>query len=251
MISLKKLLAEDKKVKIYVQKGKKPPKGKQLKKGPRGGQYFVGSPGEKQAYDKGKSKSPTKKSVNIFDKPKKDKTFNVDGHKIKKSELLQIAGSDFESFTKLSKTRYGLNFVGKLKSGKYDSRDSNLVSGFISDNDVANFVKRKKQTKKQGGKSKDIESKEYDDVLQTRKKFEDEGYVVQNSDYNEITVENKDGWTITFKNNDEGDVDAYVMGYKSDVTLDNIGNKYKDMKETLDMIDLDWMKENDPHGNQW
>jgi len=201
MISLKKLLTEDKKVKIYVQKGKKPPKGKQLKKGPRGGQYFVGSPGEKQAYDTGKSKSPTKKSVNIFDKPskkpewqnpkfvswaksqgldpahgdnlkrwkgtedyrqsrpdsnyanlakkpKKDKTFNVDGNKIKKSELLQIAGNDFESFTKLSKTRYGLNFVGKLKSGKYDSRDSNLVSGFISDNDVENFVKRKKQTKK-------------------------------------------------------------------------------------------------------
>ena len=304
MISLKKLLAEDKKVKIYVQKGKKPPKGKQLKKGPRGGQYFVGSPGEKQAYDTGKSKSPTKKSVNIFDKPskkpewqnpkfvswaksqgldpahgdnlkrwkgtedyrqsrpdsnyanlakkpKKDKTFNVDGNKIKKSELLQIAGNDFESFTKLSKTRYGLNFVGKLKSGKYDPRDSNLVSGFISDNDVENFVKRKKQTKKQGGKSKDTESKEYDDVLQTRKNFEDEGYVVQNSDYNEITVENKDGWTVTFKNNDEGDVDAYVMGYKSDVTLDNIGNKYKDMKEILDTIDLDWMKENDPHGNQW
>jgi len=72
MISLKKLLTEDKKIKIYVQKGKKPPKGKQLKKGPRGGQYFVGSPSEKQEYEGGKSTAPVKKSkVNIFDKPKK------------------------------------------------------------------------------------------------------------------------------------------------------------------------------------
>jgi len=78
MISLKQLLTEDKKVKIYVQKGKKPPKGKSLKKGPRGGSYFVGSPKEKQTYEKGGSKKPASKpaskpKVNIFDKPTKKK----------------------------------------------------------------------------------------------------------------------------------------------------------------------------------
>ena len=75
MISLTQLLTEDKKVKIYVQKGKKPPKGKSLKKGPRGGQYFVGSPSEKKSYEGGKtskaSKPVAKPKVNIFDKPKK------------------------------------------------------------------------------------------------------------------------------------------------------------------------------------
>jgi hypothetical protein len=71
MISLKKLLTEDKNVKIYVQKGKKPPKGKTLKKGPRGGQYFVGTPGEKQSYEGGKTaKTVAKPKVNIFNKPK-------------------------------------------------------------------------------------------------------------------------------------------------------------------------------------
>jgi hypothetical protein len=71
MISLKKLLTEDSKVKIYVQKGKKPPKGKTLKKGPKGGQYFIGTPKEKTSYEGGKTKSAPKKKVNIFNKPKK------------------------------------------------------------------------------------------------------------------------------------------------------------------------------------
>jgi len=56
-LRLRDLLTEDKNIKIYVQKGKKPPKGKTLKKGPRGGQYFVGTPGEKDQYEKGSTGS--------------------------------------------------------------------------------------------------------------------------------------------------------------------------------------------------
>jgi len=43
MISLKQLLIEDD-VKIYLKKGEKPPKGKTLKKGNRGGAYYLMSP---------------------------------------------------------------------------------------------------------------------------------------------------------------------------------------------------------------
>ena len=68
-ISLKKLLTEAKEVKIYLNKGDKPPKGKKAVKGPKGGTYFMGTPQEKKAKDSGK-KPASKPKVNIFDKPK-------------------------------------------------------------------------------------------------------------------------------------------------------------------------------------
>jgi len=63
-------LQEANDVKIYVQKGEKPPKGKTLKKGVRGGQYFVGSPKDKKDIEKKRKTAPKTKS-NIFDKPTK------------------------------------------------------------------------------------------------------------------------------------------------------------------------------------
>lgn len=68
-ISLKRLLNETKEVKIYLNKGEKPPKGKKAIKGPKGGMYFMGSPEEKKAKENGK-KPADKPKVNIFDKPK-------------------------------------------------------------------------------------------------------------------------------------------------------------------------------------
>jgi len=44
-------LLKEEDVKIYLQKGEKPPKGKKVQKGPRGGQYFTGSAQEKQAFN--------------------------------------------------------------------------------------------------------------------------------------------------------------------------------------------------------
>jgi len=67
-ISLKQLLTEAKEVKIYLNKGEKPPKGKKAVKGPKGGMYFMGSPEEKKAKDT--KKPASKPKVNIFDKPK-------------------------------------------------------------------------------------------------------------------------------------------------------------------------------------
>jgi len=55
------------KVKIYLQKGETPPKGRKLSKGPRGGMYFMGTPQEKSGRETDKVKSnqgmhvPTKK----------------------------------------------------------------------------------------------------------------------------------------------------------------------------------------------
>ena len=70
-INLIDLLTEAKEVKIYLQPGQKAPKGKKVQKGPKGGKYFLGTPAEKQAHDKGKSNTKiTKPAVNIFDKPK-------------------------------------------------------------------------------------------------------------------------------------------------------------------------------------
>lgn len=44
---IREILTE-KDVKIYLQKGQTPPKGKKIQKGPKGGQYFMGSPEEKE-----------------------------------------------------------------------------------------------------------------------------------------------------------------------------------------------------------
>jgi len=46
-INLIDLLTEAKEVKIYLEPGQKPPKGKKVQKGPRGGEYFLGTSGEK------------------------------------------------------------------------------------------------------------------------------------------------------------------------------------------------------------
>jgi hypothetical protein len=59
MISLKQLLIEAE-TKIYLKKGEKPPKGKKIEKGPRGGQYFTGSAAEKKAHEKGDTKPAAK-----------------------------------------------------------------------------------------------------------------------------------------------------------------------------------------------
>jgi len=71
MISLKELLLE-KDQKIYLKKGEKPPKGKKIEKGPRGGQYFTGSASEKKAHEKDetpkKSTSSAPKSNITYDR---------------------------------------------------------------------------------------------------------------------------------------------------------------------------------------
>jgi len=63
MINLIELLNEDKKIKIYLEPGQKAPKGKKLLKGPKGGNYYMGTPAEKKKAEK----KPTKKKVNIFE----------------------------------------------------------------------------------------------------------------------------------------------------------------------------------------
>lgn len=67
MISFKKLIVEAKEVKVYLQPGQKPPKGKKVVKGPKGGSYFMGSPADKKATEK----KPASKKSNVFDEPKK------------------------------------------------------------------------------------------------------------------------------------------------------------------------------------
>ena len=106
MISLKELLIEDNNVKIYVQKGKKPPKGKTLKKGPRGGQYFIGSPSEKQTYEKGGNKKPAAKpEINIFNQSReKDQANAYDAYR-KVKEWLPKNPTITDEFIKLVGTR--------------------------------------------------------------------------------------------------------------------------------------------------
>jgi len=69
-ISMRELLTEDSgpKLKVYLKQGEKPPKGKKVVKGERGGTYYMGTPAEKRASEK--KKPAAKPKVNIFDKPK-------------------------------------------------------------------------------------------------------------------------------------------------------------------------------------
>jgi len=63
MISIKKIISEAKEVKVYLQPGQKPPKGKKVVKGPKGGSYFMGSPEDKKTADSkpaGKTKDDKK-----------------------------------------------------------------------------------------------------------------------------------------------------------------------------------------------
>jgi hypothetical protein len=48
MPSLKSLILEAKQVRIYLDLGEKPPKGKKVQKGPKGGLYYMDSPGWKK-----------------------------------------------------------------------------------------------------------------------------------------------------------------------------------------------------------
>ena len=131
---IREVLAEDKKVKIYVQKGKKPPKGKSLKKGPRGGSYFVGSPGEKQTYEKGgaspsASKPASKPKVNIFDKPTKKKPVK----KAVKTSTLKVP-KEYETDNTYTMANHVADNFAKLvdrktlpKNWEYDGLDKNNV----------------------------------------------------------------------------------------------------------------------------
>lgn len=81
------------KVKIYIEPGEKPPKGRKILKGPRGGYYFYGTPQEKN--DKKNKKPVNKKPVNIFNKPavKKPNVINKPVKPVVKKEIDPITKS--------------------------------------------------------------------------------------------------------------------------------------------------------------
>jgi len=129
---IREVLTEDKKVKIYVQKGKKPPKGKSLKTGPRGGQYFVGSPDEKQTYEKGgtttsTSKPASKPKVNIFDKPTK-----------KKSPTTKLPSSIKQNLMPAGEYMDGI--IDVETDNFEDSPEDSMVSDY---NNVKNYITKK------------------------------------------------------------------------------------------------------------
>lgn len=89
---------KDNKVKIYIQPGEKPPKGRKLKKGPRGGIYFLGTPQEKQTSD---NKSNKKKIQAPLDKKTKVATKkNVVPVKSKKKVVPQTVKTPLDMTTK-------------------------------------------------------------------------------------------------------------------------------------------------------
>lgn len=57
-------------VKVYLEPGQKPPKGVKVEKGPKGGQYFMGTPSQKKAHEKPGAAPEKKPNVNIFNEPK-------------------------------------------------------------------------------------------------------------------------------------------------------------------------------------
>ena len=81
--------------------------------------------------------------------------------------------------------------------------------------------------------------------------FKKDRYKIYGTGKDEISVENKEGFVITFKRNRKGKVDAFVQGYKTDIPVDDVGNAYKDMRQFLDSIDQGWIEDNDPHADKW
>jgi len=149
---IREVLTEDKKVKIYVQKGKKPPKGKSLKTGPRGGQYFVGSPDEKQTYEKGgtttsTSKPASKPKVNIFDKPtttstskpaSKPKVNIFDKPTKKKSPTTKLPSSIKQNLMPAGEYMDGI--IDVETDNFEDSPEDSMVSDY---NNVKNYITKK------------------------------------------------------------------------------------------------------------
>lgn len=80
IIKLRKIIREnilnilkEEDVKIYLKPGEKPPKGKKVHKGPKGGIYFIGTNAEKQSRDGGKKDTTKKKPRSIFNISKSEK----------------------------------------------------------------------------------------------------------------------------------------------------------------------------------
>jgi len=70
-IRLGNLKLEAKEIKIYLNKGDKPPKGKKAVKGPKGGTYFMGTPQEKKTKDNDKKPASNTKYNKFRDQEKK------------------------------------------------------------------------------------------------------------------------------------------------------------------------------------
>jgi hypothetical protein len=96
---------------------------------------------------------------------------------------------------------------------------------------------RKKDLKKLTNLSSQFEK----DKFEVREDFED----------NVFTVTNKKGFETVFRLTNKGNFTAIVEGYSSDIPLGDVGKTYKDLKEIVRSINKSWMKENDPHGNEW
>jgi len=75
----KHILKEADQNKIYIQKGQQVPKGKKLQKGPRGGQFFIGTAQEKEKYSKKTSGVQRQKAQ----KPEQEKNSKLDLSKVK------------------------------------------------------------------------------------------------------------------------------------------------------------------------
>jgi len=83
-------------------------------------------------------------------------------------------------------------------------------------------------------------------------KFQSDGFEVQEdiAENEDFSVTNKKNWMIYFKK--WGDVlTASVPGYKGDIELGEVGFDYETLKELVNAINKKWIKENDPHGDQW
>ena len=69
-------------------------------------------------------------------------------------------------------------------------------------------------------------------------------------DEKSFSVTNKRNFNITFKEKNNK-IYAIVQGYKTDIDLGEVSNKFEDVKTLIDSINIKWMKENDPNGDRW
>lgn len=81
-------------------------------------------------------------------------------------------------------------------------------------------------------------------------KFKKDGFKISNFENDGFNVENKKQFDIYFKFNGES-FDAFVQGYKRDISVPNIGTTYDDLKSFANSINKEWFKEYDPNGDQW